>query len=172
MRFQFRRFQFQSEAGLAALVHPLNPVPRTAILAAGFEETRLIRGFPSGWSQEAERFRPTALAGTFQALRPLTIRGDEIALRHAVIVFHYGLDIRLLDSERDLLWKAFGVPIFEQILDADNRLLAMECEAHEGLHLMVDRACEEMDRAPCPCGNPRPRLAEPRPVRRMAALVS
>ncbi len=166
------RFQFRRKAGLAALVHPLHPVPRTAVLAAGFEESRLIRGFPNGWSEELAQFRPSALAGSFDAMRPLTIRSHDLDLRHAIIIFHHDLERRLRDSERDLLWKAFGVPVFEQMLDRENSLLAMECEAHEGLHLMVAMPDVPLDHVPCPCGNLHPRLIEPRPALRMAALVS
>ena len=142
------------------------------MLVAGFEQSRLIRSFPNGWSEALVQFRPSALAGSFEAVIPLTIRSHELDLRHAVIIFHNDLKVRLRESERDLLWKSFGVPVFEQVLDPQNGLLAMECEAHEGLHLMSDRPDVALDHSPCPCGNHHPRLIVPRPLLRMAALVS
>jgi hypothetical protein len=36
---------------------------------------------------------------------------------------------------RDLLWRRFGVPVFEELMDSQGRILASECEAHDGLHV-------------------------------------
>ncbi|HKD10271.1 MAG TPA: hypothetical protein VKB79_30460 [Bryobacteraceae bacterium] len=40
------------------------------------------------------------------------------------------------DQHRDLFWRAFQVPIFEQLRDWDGNVIARECEAHDGLHLV------------------------------------
>jgi hypothetical protein len=40
----------------------------------------------------------------------------------------------MTDDHRDLLWRAFGLPVFEQLLGADGRVVARECEVHDGLH--------------------------------------
>jgi hypothetical protein len=40
----------------------------------------------------------------------------------------------MTDDHRDLLWRAFGLPVFEQLLGADSRVVARECEVHDGLH--------------------------------------
>jgi hypothetical protein len=144
----------------AAFRHPFDPAPRTAVLAPGFAENGTIRVFPQGWSAEARRFRPTSIAGRVDVLRALARR--PVDLRHAVIVFT-DLEARLEERDREFLWQAFGVPVFEQCLDAQNRLLAGECEAHEGLHLWGRVPAEwdgSVERGVCACGSAVPRLME------------
>jgi phenylacetate-CoA ligase len=46
----------------------------------------------------------------------------------------------LSESDRDLLWDAFGVPVYEQFLGLGNELLAQDCDVHEGLHIEDDCA--------------------------------
>jgi len=140
----------------ATFIHPMDPTPRTAILAPGFRPTKLIRVFPSGWNEEAERFQPSSIAGPPDQLRRLVDRN--LQLHHAVIVFSWEDGSGLSDDDRDLFWESFGVPIFEQRLGAGNELLAMECDAHNGLHVMGEFGNLRMDRNTCACGNPAPRL--------------
>jgi hypothetical protein len=140
----------------ARFVHPMDPMPRTAILAPGFRETKLIRAFPSGWDEDAARFEPSSIAGTPEQLRRWTRVG--LQLRHAVIVFTYEGQPELSNADRDFFWKAFGVPVFEQHLGPGNQLLAMECDAHAGLHLAGDFSHLRGDKSSCACGNPAPRL--------------
>jgi hypothetical protein len=72
------------------------------------------------------------------------------------------LDDSLLGEEdRDFIWNTFGVPVFEYLLDGDGRILARECEAHEGLHierLPESREVEMIEEA-CACGTPGARLS-------------
>lgn len=75
--------------------------------------------------------------------------------------------------ERDLIWRAFGVPIFEQLRDADGIVIARECEVHDGLHLAGSAAgptaeCELVT-GPCECGSEIPRLRRLLPPRQLAA---
>jgi hypothetical protein len=68
---------------------------------------------------------------------------------------------RLNDTDRDRLWRAFRVPIFEQIVGRAGELLAAECEAHDGLHIESPRLKIEglpIDASPCACGRKTPRL--------------
>jgi phenylacetate-coenzyme A ligase PaaK-like adenylate-forming protein len=46
-------------------------------------------------------------------------------------------------EDRDLLWRAFGVPVFEQLRGWDGSVLARECEVHDGLHVDEDAAIFE-----------------------------
>ena len=55
------------------------------------------------------------------------------------------------------MWDAFGVPVFEQCLGLDNELLAMECEAHDGLHLMGTTSRMGAETNVCGCGSSVPR---------------
>jgi hypothetical protein len=42
-----------------------------------------------------------------------------------------------LDEEaRETLWRAFSVPLFENLLDAEGNVIARECEIHDGLHIV------------------------------------
>lgn len=170
MKVPFRRKQTG-----AAFVHPLDPAPKTIVLAAGFQSTRTIRVFPDGWNEQAARLCPCAVAAPMKELHRLARAGIE--LQHAVIVLMRGADARLLEEDRELLWRAFGVPVFEQCLGEDNVLLAAECEAHDGLHV-VGRGIQEdvnLEAGVCGCGSGVPRLKparETRELERLYALVS
>lgn len=144
----------------AAFLHPLDPAPRTAILAPGFAETATVRVFPQGWTQAAARFHPTSIAGRLDALRDMA-RYD-VELQHAVIVFT-DVQQRLSEHDREFLWQAFGVPVFEQCLGPGNELVAGECEAHEGLHVASRVPAEwdgEVEHGRCACGSTAPRLVD------------
>jgi len=154
----------------ATFIHPMDPTPRTAILAPGFQETKLVRVFPRGWNGEAERFRPSSIAGPAGQLRRLI--KERLYLRHAVIVFTYEGDSPLCDDDRDLFWDSFGVPVFEQHLGPGNELLAMECEAHAGLHVMSDIGHQRLDRNSCACGNPTPRLPRMARINELAEMLT
>ena len=149
--------RIRRRASGATFIHPMDPTPRTAILAPGFQETKLVRVFPAGWTEQAARFNPTSIAGPPEQLRRLT--GLGLQLRHAVIAFTYQGQAGLSSDDRDLFWDSFGVPVFEQHLSHSNQLLAMECDAHAGLHVMGDVGHQRLDRNSCACGNPAPRFA-------------
>jgi len=81
----------------------------------------------------------------------------------AVIVFTGAGRADLTDLERDLFWRVFQVPVFEHLLTPDGQILAMECDAHDGLHLLdpgkpPDVLPTRLDATPCGCGNPNARL--------------
>jgi len=151
-------------------IHPMDPIPRTAVLAPGFLQTKLVHVFPTGWNEEAARFQPTSIAGTVDRLRRLT--SHKLDLRHAVIVFTYEGQAGLADEDRELFWKAFGVPVFEQRLGPGNELLAMECDAHAGLHVVGDFSNLRLDRNSCACGNPAPRLSLPPRITELADMLA
>lgn len=96
--------------------------------------------FPEGRWREIPSFAPQLLAGELTFL-----------LRLADKVFGQAFEIPSLDTavfvltplgrnpvsaaERDTLWRAFRVPVYELYVDEANTVLASECEAHEGWHL-------------------------------------
>jgi phenylacetate-coenzyme A ligase PaaK-like adenylate-forming protein len=47
------------------------------------------------------------------------------------------------ESAHDSLWRAFELPIFEELIGSEGELLAAECEAHSGLHLATESAIFE-----------------------------
>jgi hypothetical protein len=147
-----------------ALVYPIPPAPRTAILMDGFRSAGNTRVFENGWSQEAMLFAPVAIAATpaqLDALRTTPIP----SVRNAIIVLVRPGEPNLSENDREHLWRAFRVPVFEQRIDESCTLLAAECEAHDGLHIESPRATpregEILETTPCGCGRTTPRLIAP-----------
>ena len=138
---------------------------RTAILLDGFATTRRVRVFPEGWSERSSRFAPEMLAAGIPQLRELAGRLDRPPISHALVAFRYQGDSPLKHEDRERLWRAFGVPVFEQYLDNRNELLATECIAHAGLHVVRAGLDLPLDCTPCACGNAAPRLQPTQPKR-------
>ena len=141
-------------------MYPVQPAPRTAVLIAGFRSKGPIRVFAEGWTEKTARFDPQSVAGTLDQLYALRRTARPT---HALIVVRREWERAVIDADRDRLWRAFGVPVFEQIVDANSSLLAAECEAHDGLHIEGRSwmaGDHEIDRTPCPCGKQSPRLVD------------
>jgi hypothetical protein len=139
-----------------------------------------VRVFTRGWTKQAAAFRPGAVAATPAQLDELAISGIE-SQSHAVIALTRPGEPRLSEARRERFWSAFRVPVFEQIIGQRGRLVAAECEAHDGLHLQPaarppDNAPGQMkiDASPCPCGRKTPRLvpADSRETLRRAATYA
>ena len=140
----------------ADFVHPLTPAPKTAVLLDGFRDSKGIRVFADGWNPSAARFAPESIAAPLHQLRQLAQSG--ITVRHSVVVLTRGSAPELCEEDRAYLWDAFGVPVFEQCIGIDNRLLAQECETHDGLHVVTECHGLRLERSPCECGNSAPRV--------------
>lgn len=56
-------------------------------------------------------------------------------LKTALVVLTSFDDAPLSGHARDLLWRAFSVPVFEQLRGWDGAVIARECEVHDGLHI-------------------------------------
>jgi hypothetical protein len=100
------------------------------------------------------------------------------SLRNALIALVRPGEPPLTEDNRARLWRAFRVPVFEQRIDQSGRLLAAECEAHDGLHVespdVSPRSGEVLETEPCGCGRTTPRLIAPERVenlRRVAAYA-
>jgi hypothetical protein len=108
-------------------------------------------------AKKMREFWPASVAGRLNAV--LGVAGV-ISPTHAVVIFTQEGYRCLTDAERDTLWKAYRVPVFEQVITAGGRLVAWECEAHEGMHLS-DGAHAMADRiivGECDCGSPATRV--------------
>jgi hypothetical protein len=148
-------------------VYPIEPAPRTALLVPWFYSKGKVRVFCNGWSEEVAKFAPEAVAATPVQLEALIASGVP-SLRNAVIALLRPGERRLTDADRERLWRAFHVPVFEQIIGERNELLATECEAHDGLHVVSNTLVIEqhaglnvgqaLDTTPCACGRKSPRL--------------
>jgi hypothetical protein len=166
----------------AALVYPIPPAPRTAVLIPGYRSHGRVRVFSKGvlstgafskeWLAELASFAPQAIAGTLEQLE--AVAATAITLSHAIVVIGKWEDARVTEADRERLWMRFRVPVFEQIIAGDGTLLAAECEAHNGLHIEAEGLRpdtlrpghwqgtalphNEIDRSPCVCGRTEPRL--------------
>jgi hypothetical protein len=145
--------------------YPVGPAPRTAILGPWFRARNgRVRVFSGGWCEAAAAFAPAAIAGTREPLLELAA-GAAPALTHALIVISRPGDPLLPPADRERLWRAFRVPVFQQIVGARGELLAAECEAHDGLHVETpdrDWSGYSVETGVCACGRKTPRLAFPR----------
>jgi hypothetical protein len=146
---------------LRAVFQPPLKVARTAVLIPGIAQSRRVHVYPEGWSERAACYAPEILAGRIHQLRDLARRPDRPPISHALVVLRYGDDPPLTQEDRDRLWGVFGVPVFEQILNQWNELLAAECGAHAGMHVVSGCAGLPLEEAPCQCGGTAPRLMLP-----------
>jgi hypothetical protein len=116
--------------------------------------------FDGGWDAETAAYRPAAIAGTWQQMESLLAHKIE-SLTHAVIVLARPENPRLTMEQRQQLWRAFRVPVFEQVVGENGALLAAECEAHAGLHIespKLDLTGLPLENGPCGCGRATPRI--------------
>ncbi|MFN0165953.1 MAG: hypothetical protein ACKV22_05925 [Bryobacteraceae bacterium] len=192
----------------ARFFFPAGAQPRTAVVLSRrkrwFEESKLISLFEPASLETIQRFQPEAIGAPTAFLIFLARMIDSgdfpsfPRLRRGVVAFS-GLTPRregpafLAATDRDLLWQVFRVPVFEQYLGFDGRLVAWECEAHDGLHVVPENSVLEHDRTSeilftsltdcrtptlrlgtrvnasiepqrCPCGHAAPLLINLRPV--------
>ncbi len=201
---EFRRSPaaFECPAGARSIPQefrsPLEHTPRTAVLMPGFEQTPAVRAMsPNHWAQSLKRFGAGALAAPISVLREIAGAIDhgqqEVhGLKHFVVSFKGGDLGELKEADREQFWRVFQVPVFEQRVGFDGRVVAYECEAHDGLHVMPESAAFEETAASellmtsltdlrypmlrvgtrlarwiehecCGCGNAAPRLVAARP---------
>lgn len=131
-----------------AFKSPLDHTPKTAILMAGFQTSSSIKVMAQNWTKGLKQFGANALAAPVQVLRSLANaveigQQDAPSLRHFVVSFTGGEHGELADDDRERFWRVFQVPVFEQRLGFDGRVIAYECEAHNGLHILPERAAFE-----------------------------
>ncbi len=155
----------------AVFQYPIPPAPRTAVLVPGFRSRGSVRIFPAGWGEDVAKFVPQAIAA---ALPQLDALAGVVPVTHAVVVFRSEHEPRLGEAERKRLWWAFRVPAFEQVIGEEGVLLASECEAHNGLHIIAKLTLDRhaVDSAPCGCGRTEPRLISVEPVQLLRRAAS
>jgi hypothetical protein len=150
-----------------SLVTPWEGNVRMAVLKPWFRVGSGGRVFMEPAAAALRRFAPGALAGPVPALRELArmVVDGEAALaplEFGVLAFTGPSQEPLTAADRELFWRAFQAPIFEQCRGPHGELLAYECEAHEGLHLVRESAIARMRGwvlvdSSCPCGTSTPR---------------
>ncbi len=146
------RAAFESPGGLhptpQAFRSPLEHTPKTAILMEGFQASSGIKVMAQNWGKGLKGFGASALAAPVGVLRSLAaaIESGEQELpplRHFVVSFTGSEQGELGEDDRERFWRVFQVPVFEQRLGFDGRVIAYECEAHNGLHVVPERAALE-----------------------------
>lgn len=127
-----------------ALLELIPPVPaawypgdpgRYRSFAAPPQKALRMRAVPGGWRKWLAS-KPRQVEGTAADLAGASACG---ALRaggaQRIIVCSRLGEPLIAEGDRDRLWRACQIPVFEQILGFEGELLAHECEAHDGLHL-------------------------------------
>ncbi len=156
------------------LAYPVPPAPRTAVLQPWFRSSGAVR---LCGANDWEEFQPGAIAATWPQFEAL-MRTKIPALTHALIVLARPGEELLNVRQREQLWTAFRVPVFQQIVNRRGVLLAAECEAHDGLHIesaQVVAIGAALDRTTCGCGRSAPRLKlveQPAPIPMWASAAA
>ena len=128
---------------LQPLHFPLKSPRRIAVLKPGFAIPPNSREFAASDSSGIHAWAPDALVAplnTALLLADQRLRGrfELPSLEIALTVVTRLDDSPLAPHHRDLLWRAFQVPVFEQLLSWEGSVIARECELHCGLHLDDD----------------------------------
>jgi hypothetical protein len=156
------------------------PMPRRiALLEASFQTRPNVRRFDVKDMPWLRAWAPDALVLPLNlalSLADQKLRGfsDLPSLNTAIVVLTTIKDSPLADHHRDLLWSAFGIPVFEQLCGLDGVVIASECEVHDGLHFSDNepfRLNGEVVIDHCACGLETPRLLRRGPVRLKSALA-
>lgn len=164
---------------------PLRFTGPVAMLEPGFRGSRNMREFEAADLAGIQAFAPHAAIASLHAALALAdqkLRGLIAlpSLQFALVVLTRTDDEPLGDHHRDLLWRAFAVPVFEQLRDHVGTVIAWECEVHDGLHLvehavLPDLPCEVV-KGHCECGAETPRLRNlatlRHPLRQRAAAAA
>ena len=119
---------------------PLPSPARIAVLEGGFLPDRNLRGFAIADMTGLRNYAPEALVlplGLALSLADQKQRGllKVPNLTTAVVVLTSLSDSPFEDHHRGLLWRAFRVPVFEQLRGWDGAIIARECEVHDGMHI-------------------------------------
>lgn len=131
-------------------------------------------------------YAPDALAASLAPALSLANRKllglfDLASLKLAIVIFSSlgpAGGGSLAAHHRDVLWQAFGLPVFEQLRGWDGKIIARECEVHNGLHFDKGALVTEPNgieltlagratglaavivESQCECGMERPRLCQ------------
>lgn len=175
------------------LQFPLPVPPKVAIIETRFAAAKNQRWFDRhdgnwrAWQPDA-LVVPLSLA-LLMADRKRCGLADLPDLTVALVALSSAADGPLDERQRSRLWRAFEVPVFEQLLDRDGAVVARECEVRNGLHLDPDAAAElrggqlllrneptgltgDMAYGCCDCGAESPRLTHLAPLRRAAGAAA
>jgi hypothetical protein len=147
--------------------YPLNPCPRVAVVGVAFEPAPRVQIVSAGaWLDPSTFKAQTVAVPAYLLSRILAHRWNP---SHPIVVFTGEGFGNLTEAMRDEVWRRWSVPVYEQMLAPDLRVLAKECDAHDGLHL-VDGPLEAT--SVCGCGSKLARVFPGRAVARAAAACA
>lgn len=136
--------------------YPIPDGPRIAVFATRFAETAIVT--LAADSSELPRLDVQALAAPMEIIREI----DPAcwAPEYPLIVLSDDETGLMSENDRNYIWEKFGIPVFEYLMDASGRIIARECEAHDGLHIEGDFSGEDVEitAEACPCGRPGQRI--------------
>jgi len=149
--------------------YPIPNGPRIAVFATRFAETATVTLAVD--ASELPRLDVQALAAPMETIReidpacwtpeyPLIVLSDD----------ETGL---MSENDRNYIWERFGMPVFEYLIDTSGRIIARECEAHDGLHIEGDFSGDDLEitAEACPCGRPGQRIIGPAAIDTADAII-
>jgi hypothetical protein len=139
--------------GKETLRFPLPGAGRLAVMSQDFHLAANMKSFAASDIRGLIDFAPEALAAPLDAalcLADQKLRGllELPSLKFAIVIFSSispNDGGPLAANHRELLWKAFGLPVFEQLRGWDGKIVARECEVHDGLHFDAGDLSAELD---------------------------
>lgn len=147
---QVQRFRNASakDAPRASLCAPWNGQVLVAALTPWFRIEGRVRLILQVSCQTLMESKPEALAAPVAVLRRVaaTIAAGTLqlpTLRYGVLAWTGISRPYLTPADRDLLWRTFQVPVFEQFRGFQGEVLAAECDCHDGMHVEEDAAVWE-----------------------------
>lgn len=154
-------------------------MPRVAVLGWRFQPARNLVCLERWNARRLDAERPEALAASPAGLNLVHALRREGLLRlprlgYPLVALLEPDDDPLTEEQLNQLWQRFGLPIQQQFRARDGRLLAYDCEAASGFHIVQPGfrlagmwdATEE-----CGCGDPAPRLEPAREARTATAIL-
>lgn len=136
--------------------YPVPNCPRLAIFSRAFEPDGPIRIATD--AAELPALDVQSVAASMAVIRAIDPR--RWSPEFPVVVLSAVGGATMSEADRDYIWDTFGVPAFEYLLDASGRIVARECEAHDGLHIEAGIGSDEFPETddPCPCGRSGPKM--------------
>jgi hypothetical protein len=146
---------------LPDLCYPLDPLPRIAVLGLVVAQPPGVFCFPEWSVRQLEMSRPETLAGSYRDLILVAELGDRGILQlppltRPLLVLSRAEEGPLTSVQQESLWRHLRMPFYEQLRDECGKLLAYDCDAHEGFHVVSHAVAEyaiEAYHGPCPCGS-------------------
>ena len=165
--------------------YPLVPCPTVTVICDALHVPAGAARISERSAVEPHKLRTETLAAPASVLLEM---GQGWMPQYPMVAFTGARHGFLDDDDRDRLWRRFAMPVFEQLVDDEGRVVASECEAHAGLHIYtpIRHVLSEgeilLDGRPsgiaaressglCGCGRIGPRLLEVGPAFRMIAAV-